>query len=196
MSDTAADNPGRGKNGQYLRTLEGATKDAVAAGLRASGTSYKVIAAKLGYANESGAHKAVQRALASVPVEDVTELRALEAARLDALTEKVWGVLNTKYPHEVAGRMIVDQNDKPVGDPAVILAAVDRLARISDQRARLLGLNAPAPRAPAEPKPSGLELTAQQVAVLQRLLAALPIEAADTLPLALTMGDEQPQEAP
>jgi hypothetical protein len=188
----AGDSPGRGKNGQFTRSVDTVERDSLAARLRARGTSYRVIAEKLRYSNESGAYKAVQRALAAVPVEDVGELRALESARLDELAERLWGVLNVKYPHEVAGRMVVDQDDKPIGDPAIVIAAVDRLMRISQQRAKLLGLNVP----PVESKPAAGELTGQQVAMLQRLLQALPVEAAQ-LPalLALPMGAETPGAA-
>lgn len=188
------ESPGRGKNGQFLRTLDTATKDTLAARLRATGASYKVIAVKLGYANESGAHKAVQRALAAVPVEDVTELRAIECERLDALTERVWTVLSTRYPLLTPGVELVGSDGKPVADPAPILAAVDRLARISEQRARLLGLNAPPPRQPAEPKPAVLELTERHAVILRRLLQALESQV-DASPLALPMLDETPRES-
>lgn len=192
----AEDNPGRGKNGQFIRDLDTATKDALAARLRATGAGYKAIAAKLGYSNESGAYKAVQRALAAVPVEGVTELRGVEAARLDMLTEKLWDVLSSKYPHEVGGRTVVDQHGQPVGDPAVIFGAVDRLARLSEQRARLLGLNVAPARTAVEPKLAALELTGHQVAMLQRLLQALSVEPADApARLALAMVAETSKEA-
>ena len=179
--EATGDNPDRGQSrdgrGRFYRDLDTATKDTLAARMRTMGAPYKVIAAKLGYADESGAHKAVQRALAAVPVDDVRELRALESERLDMLTEKLWDVLG-----------------KLADDPAGFLAAVDRLTRISEQRARLLGLNAPAPRPTPEPAP--LELTAQQVALLQRLLQALPIETAEASgPFALPMTAEKPEEA-
>lgn len=189
----AEDNPGRGRNGQFLRTLDGATRDTLAARLRATGTSYKVIASQLGYEGASGAYKAVQRALAAVPVEDVNELRAIECERLDVLTEKLWTVLNTRYPLLTPGVELVGSDGKPVADPAPILAAVDRLARISEQRARLLGLNAPPPRQPAEPKPAALELTERHAVILRRLLQALESQV-DASPLALPMLDETPRE--
>lgn len=187
------ESPGRGKNGQFIRSLDTATKDTLAARLRATGTSYKVIAARLGYTNESGAYKAVQRALAAVPVEDVTELRALECERLDVLTEKLWTVLNTRYPLLAPGVELVGSDGKPVADPAPILAAIDRLARISEQRARLLGLNVAPPRPPAEPKPAALALTDRQAVILRRLLQALEVEI-EASPLALPMLDETPRE--
>lgn len=189
----AEDNPGRGKDGKFLRTVDNATKDALAARLRATGAGYKVIAARLGYANESGAYKAVQRALAAVPVEDVAELRALECERLDALTEKLWTVLNTRYPLLAPGVELVGSDGKPVADPAPILAAIDRLARISEQRARLLGLNVAPPRPPAEPRPAALALTDRQAVILRRLLQALEVEI-EASPLALPMLDETPRE--
>lgn len=185
--------PGRGKNGQYTRTVDTATKDALAARLRATGAGYRVIAARLGYETASGAHKAVQRALAAVPVEDVAELRALECERLDVLTEKLWTVLNTRYPLLAPGVELVGSDGKPVADPAPILAAIDRLARISEQRARLLGLNAPTLRPPAEPKPAALELTERHAVILRRLLQALESQV-DASPLALPMLDETPRE--
>lgn len=196
----AEESHGRGQtrdgHGKFIRDLDTATKDMLAAGLRTSGTSYKVIAAKLGYANESGAHKAVQRALAAVPVEEVTELRAIESARLDELTEKLWGVLQTKYPHQVGGRMIVDGDDTPVGDPAVALAAVGKLLAISARRSRLLGLDTPPPREPEPPKPGALELTGPQIAVLQQLAQALALEpaAVPAALLALPMAVEKTRE--
>lgn len=135
--------PSRGKNGQFIRSLDTATKDTLAARLRTSGMSYREIAAKLDYADESGAHRAVARALAAVPVEAVNELRAIECARLDELTARLWDVLNTRYPLLTAGVELVGSDGRPVADPAPILAVVDRLLRISERRAKLLGLDAP-----------------------------------------------------
>lgn len=135
--------PSRGKNGQFIRSLDTATKDTLAARLRATGMSYREIAAKLEYADESGAHRAVSRALAAVPVEAVNELRAIECERLDELTRRLWDVLNTRYPLLNPDVELVGPDGKPVADPAPILAVVDRLLRISERRAKLLGLDAP-----------------------------------------------------
>lgn len=140
--------PSRGKNGQFIRSLDTATKDTLAARLRATGMSYREIAAKLEYADESGAHRAVSRALAAVPVEAVNELRALECARMDEITARLWDMLNTRYPLLAPGVELVGSDGKPVADPAPILAVVDRLLRISERRAKLLGLDAPVRVAP------------------------------------------------
>ena len=74
----------------------------------------------LDYADKSGAFYAIKRALSDIVPPAVEEMRTLEGERLDALLAAVW--------KQAMG-----------GD----LKAVDRVLRIIDQRARLLGLNAP-----------------------------------------------------
>lgn len=85
--------------------------------LRLARMPYAQIAKRVGYANESGAHKAVERALKAIPRENATALRTLELETLDT-----------------AQRSIMAQVLR--GD----LVAVDRLLKIIDQRARLAGL--------------------------------------------------------
>ena len=86
--------------------------------LRKAGVTYEVIAGQLGYANASGARKAVLSALKATLREPAAELRELELARLDAMLLPLW---------------------RPVqaGDEK----AVDRALRIMERRARLLGLD-------------------------------------------------------
>lgn len=82
-----------------------------------SGHSYDDIAVELGYANRSGAWKAVQAALGSHESESVEQLRALEVDRLDALQASLWPRLRE-------------------GDVAV----ANTILRIIVTRVRLLGL--------------------------------------------------------
>ena len=86
--------------------------------LRKAGVTYEVIAGQLGYANASGARKAVVSALKATLREPAAELRELELARLDAMLLPLW---------------------RPVqaGDET----AVARALRIMERRARLLGLD-------------------------------------------------------
>ena len=86
--------------------------------LRKAGVTYEVIAGQLGYANASGARKAVVSALKATLREPAAELRELELARLDAMLLPLW---------------------RPVqaGDEK----AIDRALRIMERRARLLGLD-------------------------------------------------------
>lgn len=97
-----------------------AENDNRAARLRQSGLTYAKIAKHMGYANASGAQKAVERAKkrATTDAETVEQLRADEIERLDLLQAGLW-------------------SQAVKGDTK----AIDRVARISEQRSKLLGLN-------------------------------------------------------
>jgi hypothetical protein len=100
--------------------IETAERERKALELRKAGASFDEIAKALDYADKSGAFYAIKRALSDIVPPAVDEMRTLEGERLDALLAAVW-------------KQAMD------GD----LKAVDRVLRIIDQRARLLGLNAP-----------------------------------------------------
>ena len=95
-------------------TLERRTR---AVELLAAGRTYDEIAVALGYANRSGAWKAVQGALKAVESDVVEEYRALSLQRQDALLERLW-------PAAMDGD----------------LKAVASVRRIVDSQCRLLGL--------------------------------------------------------
>jgi len=91
--------------------------------LRKHGASYRVIGRQLGISYQA-AHDAVMRVLARFAAQNekhTRELRQLEVERLDTA-------------------LLVVMPKVRAGD----LTAVDRLIRLIDSRARLLGLNAPA----------------------------------------------------
>lgn len=137
MSDTA-----RGPTGRFIRSLDGAERDAEAARLRTRGLSYDAIGEQLGL-DKGNAYRAVQRALQATVQEPAEELRQLELARLDDMWAAVLEVLEAKHFTVSQGR-IVYYGDVPLADDAPVLAAVDRLLRIQERRAKLLGLDAPA----------------------------------------------------
>lgn len=112
--------PGRSRTGEFTRTVDNAERDAHAARLRAGNLSFREIAEQLGYLDESGARRAVQRALAAVPVDAVEELRALENARLDHLLEKL-----------AAG---IDKGD---------VASIETARKISESRRKLYSADGP-----------------------------------------------------
>jgi hypothetical protein len=87
--------------------------------LRKAGASYRTIAERLGYASASGAHKAVASALKATLREPAGEVRTLELERLDAALLAIW-------------RRVQNGDDR----------AIDRLLRIMERRARMLGLDA------------------------------------------------------
>ena len=90
--------------------------------LRRAGMSYAVIAQRL-QLSRSRAHALVQIAMQESHAQitaSADELRAEEVSRLDGMLEKI-------YPRAAGGDV----------------AAIDRVLRIGERRARLLGLDAP-----------------------------------------------------
>lgn len=106
-----------GKRDRKLAILE---RQLEALRLRAAGHSYDQIAEQLGYASRCGAYKAVRSVMNKMRQEGAEEARALELERLDQLLEGVWG------------KAIKGQEK-----------AISAVLRISERRARLMGLDAP-----------------------------------------------------
>jgi len=107
----------------YINKLNSSLKDAQALELRKAGASFDQIAQHLGYAQRSGAHHAVQRALRESLEkrnQDADEVRELELSRLDDMFLGLW-------KDAKAGKWL----------------AVDRALRIMERRAAYLGLDAP-----------------------------------------------------
>lgn len=95
--------------------------------LRTEGLSYREIADQLGYSTENAANKAVLGVLRRTEAEAADALRTLEVARLDLLWNK-------------ALRGIAVSETSPQGVSAPLISAA---VRVSERRARLLGLDAP-----------------------------------------------------
>jgi hypothetical protein len=103
-----------------------ARQGAAAVALRLSGASYADIAMTLGLSSPQAALQSVTRELSTrIDATSREELRALEAARLDALLDSVWA--------KATG---VDGHDEH-------LEAVRTAMRLIDRRIRLYGLDAP-----------------------------------------------------
>ena len=86
--------------------------------LRLAGANYHQIAQALGYNGHTGARHAVQRGLTMAITEPAAEVLQQELSRLDRLLSGI-------YPQAVQGN----------------LAAVDRVLKIMDRRAKYLGLD-------------------------------------------------------
>ena len=95
-------------------------KEAQCVQFRRMGLTFEQIAKQVGYANGGGAYKAFQRACDRIVAEDIDEIRKVALERLDYALRNVM---------EAVGR----------GS----LGAIDRMLRIEERRARLLGLDAP-----------------------------------------------------
>jgi DNA-binding CsgD family transcriptional regulator len=111
-------------------TLAAAERERQAMALRLAGATYAQIGVRIG-TTESSACRIVKRVLArtrELADADAESLRALEAERLDAVLLAVW-------PQAQKGH----------------LGAVDRVLKIAERRAKLLGLDAPSKWAPTDP---------------------------------------------
>lgn len=117
-------------------------RDAQALHFRAQGWTYQRIANELGYTNESGARKAVQRATEHAPQEVRDEAKALILADLYALKQAAWKVLETNHITISQGR-VVTIDGTPVPDDGPILDAIDRILRLDQEIAKIYGLYAP-----------------------------------------------------
>lgn len=136
------DTIGRGHDGKFCETDEAAQRAGRAAHLRSRGMSYSRIAADLGYGDASAARKACQRALQAIVAEPAEELRQVELIRLDSMWVAALAVLEAKHFTVSQGKLIYNGEDL-LEDDAPVLAAIDRLLKIQERRAKLLGLDAP-----------------------------------------------------
>jgi hypothetical protein len=103
--------------------ISAALRQTSALSLRQSGKTFAEIAAELGYSDPSGARNAVMAALRENVAEPNAEMRSLELSRLDILQSALW----TKAL---------------AGD----LGSVDRVLKLMERRAKILGLDAPPPK--------------------------------------------------
>lgn len=137
----------RDPTGRYVRTLEGAERDAEACRLRTTGLSYRAISDQLGYGGATHARDGVERALAAVVAEPAEQLRTLELERLDALQAEAWAVMTREHLTVSGGKIVMvegpDGVEAPLGDDAPVLKAIDRIVKLMERRAKLLGLDAP-----------------------------------------------------
>ena len=102
------------------KRIAAAERQARAIALRKAGAGYAAIARQLGYAGPSGAYQAIMTALGALTREPARELLNLELARLDDLLLGLWA-------------------DATKGN----VAKIDRVLKIMQRRADLLGLDAP-----------------------------------------------------
>jgi hypothetical protein len=145
--------PGRGLarprngKGRFVRSVDSAERDREAARMRTQGHPYREIADTLGYADEAGAHRAVAKILKETVQEAADELRKVEVERLDALLQVAWDVMMREHVAVSGGKVVTvaddEGNEVPLRDDGPTLAALDRVIKIADRRAALLGLDAP-----------------------------------------------------
>lgn len=137
-----------GISNQPTGTRENAAERRVQAlDLRKAGHSYRAIGVALDI-SEAQAHRDVKAALtrlAQLELAAADELRAMELARLDDLQVEATRILLTTHPLVSGGKVLSGFTDEGTAigltDDGPKLAAIDRLLKIAERRARLLGLD-------------------------------------------------------
>lgn len=151
-----------------------AEKRAMALALRKDGHTYESIARLVGTQfqgapySETYVHNLVKDALQAIYKDDAKTIAKFEIERLDYLQLEALEVLRGKhylvsggnivrdYLRDEHGNILVDHSTgtpltAAIGDDAPRLAAIDRLLKIQERRARLLGLDKPTKVAPTTP---------------------------------------------
>lgn len=138
------DGTGRTADGQYVRTVEMAERNAEAARLHATGWSYTRLAERY-KVSKRHAIRMVQDALAEAGRADREHALALELAKLDGYEATLLEVLARHHIVVSNGRVMTDPRSQDLLlDDGPVMAAVAGLLRLSERRAKMLGLDAPA----------------------------------------------------
>ena len=128
-------------------TIADADRDLRAMGLRRQGLEFSEIATEMGYADRSGAFRAVQRGIRNAFREDATELVAMSAQRLNAL-RRLFEEIAQSRPCLVSlhsGKVVMDPSDgcTPMVDNALRMQAGLALLKVEVAWWDLVGIKAP-----------------------------------------------------
>lgn len=114
---------GWGKSGRDCTTplcMEHFQREMQALDMRIAGKSYQEIGEALGYAHDNSARRLVLKAMKIIRADKVKHVRLFELARLDKLSDAIWS-------RAMEGH----------------LGAIQTVLKVMQQRAKLLGLDAP-----------------------------------------------------
>lgn len=118
--------------------------------MKAKGASLQDIADELGWNSKSAVAHAIRRALEERAKElpmTVDAYREQQMGQLDMMERAVWKVLETHHVVVSHGQVITmlgaDGQPTVLEDDKPVLAAVDRLLKIQERRARLTGTDQP-----------------------------------------------------
>lgn len=160
-------------------TIESAERARRACEMRSAGANFEEIARELGYADKSGAWRAVRNTIAKLPVPAAKSLRATQ---IDELLE----IQRAHFPHAIGmieGTPITDEKGDPVL-PSKDAAEVHLKA--GKRIAELYGLD--------QPKSLRIEMERQMSQLLDRLKKNLPPDVYEQV-LAIAAADDGEGEA-
>ena len=120
--------------------LTRAERDAQIVELKRQDLSFQEIATALGI-SRAAAHRGFHRALPRITEPAASAYRAEHLARIELARSVVLDILAAKHI-TVSQGVIVRIEGEPVEDDGPTLAAVDRLVKLDEREARLLGLDA------------------------------------------------------
>jgi len=137
----------RGGDGEFIRSPDTATRDAKACELRAYGWTYDKIAKELGYVDRSHARQGIERAMLAIVQEPAEELIKIHLERLREMYRTAREIMVARHMLVQHGKVVTwgaeDGHQVPVEDPMPRLADIDRMAKVLEREAKLLGLDAP-----------------------------------------------------
>ncbi len=122
-----------------------AERRAIVLARRVEQVPYALISAELGIPEataRSDYHRALEQRRDELDAQRGV-LVARELTTLDAAERAAWQVLRTRHITVQHGKIVRGDDGDPVLDDAPMLNAIDRILKIAERRARLLGLDAP-----------------------------------------------------
>jgi hypothetical protein len=122
---------------EFAKDFDLSVQDAMIVDLKHTGLTYQQIGNRL-QISRAAAFRGYERAIRRVPARAVNEYREEMYARIGAAREAVMDVLNARHV-TVSNGVIVRDDEGPLEDDGVVLAAVDRLLKLDDQEAKLRG---------------------------------------------------------
>lgn len=148
------------KRQDAVKSLTIAERRTKAIEMRRVGIPWERIKDECGYSSAGAAAADIYKVLADRTREmgeATAGLRTIETDKLDAMERVILNIM--RKPHILAqqGRVVIDPNTgQPAEDPGPVFQCIDRLLRIAERRAKLLGIDAPV-KAQVEVKAVGID---------------------------------------
>jgi len=122
----------------------GPDRDAQAARMKALGYTLPEICEALELGPDTRrAGAAIRRALTNMVRFAQDEMRVMELMSLEELEAQAWRTLRNAHVIVSNGHIVHDETGMPLQDDRYILEMIDRVVRIKERRAKMMGLDAP-----------------------------------------------------